>query len=115
MNKPLAKGDYVLATKYSDGDPGDQYAVGYFHSMLPKLGGDRYMVTDNSGKPFRMNGFRRAERITDAEGRWMIERFPQFQPFVLEEDDRGDAAVVGKSLWDWLEESRLALNGTGER
>lgn len=101
----MNKGDYVLATKYHDGDPGDQYAVGRFAGMLPKIGGDRYLVMDNDGKQFRANGFRRCEPITDAEGRWLIERFPEFQPLQLIEVC-GEHRLCGKSVWDWLAECR---------
>jgi len=31
--KKIKKGDYVLATKYSDGDPKDHFAVGFFDKM----------------------------------------------------------------------------------
>lgn len=98
-------GDYVLATKYQDGDPGDQYAVGFYAGMLPKIGGDRYLVVDNEGKQFRANGFRRCERIVSHEGRWLIARFDQFKPFVLTEE-----GVSGKSVWDWLEDARASHN-----
>ena len=64
----LAEGDYVLATKYDDGDPGDHWAVGFFDSML----GDRYMIVDGNGDQFRGNGFRRCEKITSEQGEWMV-------------------------------------------
>lgn len=103
----MNKGDYVLATKYSDGDPGDQYAVGFFDGMLSKVGGDRYLVVNGDGKNFRGNGFRRCEPINDAEGRWLIARFPDFKPMWVEENDDGtDSRMCGKSVWDWLAEYR---------
>lgn len=105
----MEKGNYVLATKYQDGDPGDQYAVGFFDGMLPKIGGDRYLVVDNEGNQFRNNGFRRIEPISDAEGRWLIERFDQFRPMWIEEDENGEDKMCGKSVWDWLAEARAAL------
>ena len=111
----MQKGDYVLATKYADGDPGDQYAVGFFDSMLPKMGGDRYMVVDNGGKQFRGNGFRRCEPITDAEGRWMIERFPHFKFFETKQDEHGEDVVVGWSVWDWLDQCRAAATVSESR
>jgi hypothetical protein len=57
---PLKKNDYVLATKYRDGDPGDHFVVGFLKGML----GDRYLVADGSGNLFRANGFRRCEKIS---------------------------------------------------
>lgn len=99
----MNKGDYVLATKYSDGDPGDQYCVGWYDGSYDHFGTTRHLVNDGDGKPFRANGFRRCEPITDAEGRWLIERFPEFKP--LEVNEEGDD-LVGKSVWDWLLEVR---------
>ncbi len=77
--KPLAIGDYVLATKYSDGDPGDAWALGFYAGELD-MGNDsshikmepRYMVKDGAGKNIRGNGYRRVERIRDDVGRWML-------------------------------------------
>ena len=67
-NPPRKKGDYVLATKYGDGDPGDQWCVGFFDEMYR----DRYMVIDSNGQQFRGNGFRRAEKITTECGHWIV-------------------------------------------
>jgi hypothetical protein len=105
----MKKGDYVLATKYDDGDPGDQYAVGFYHSRLDGYGQPRHQVTDAYGNQFRGNGFRRCEVITDAEGRWLIERFPQFTPLTLIETDDGDDYLAGKSVWGWLTEIRATV------
>ncbi len=85
----MRKGDYVFATKYSDGDPGDQYAVGFFDRML----GDRYMVTDGNGNQFRGNGFRRCEPITHYQGVWLIQSFPLFEDMWQREQ---------MSVWWWL-------------
>lgn len=57
-------GDYVLATKWSDGDPCDHFCVGFFAGKDR----DRYKVVDSDGNLFRANGFRRCETITQAEG-----------------------------------------------
>ena len=65
MSAELNDGDYVLATKYADGDPCDPYCVGIFRGMLC---GDRYLVEDNDGQLFRAGGFRRCERIDDRTG-----------------------------------------------
>jgi hypothetical protein len=69
----LVKGDYVLATKYRDGDPFDGYAVGFFDGMLPKVTEDRFMVVDGEGKQYRWNGFRRCERISHELGSWIVD------------------------------------------
>jgi hypothetical protein len=65
---PLVKGDYVLATKWSDGDPQDAWCVGFFSHML----GERYIVVDDKDKPFRANGFRKAQVITKERGEWLL-------------------------------------------
>ena len=68
----MNKGDYVLATKYGDGDPFDGYAVGFFDAMLPKVSEDRFMVVNGEGQQYRGNGFRRCERITEELGSWIV-------------------------------------------
>ena len=73
MNIPIKPGDYVLATKFHDGDPGDHWVVGFFSGMLPKITGDRYMVVDADGNQFRGNGFRRIKRISYERGQWLLE------------------------------------------
>lgn len=73
--EPIQKGAYVLATKFSDGDPGDAWAVGYYlgPSENPNLA-DRYMVGDKDGKPYRASGYRRARAgLKPDVGRWLIE------------------------------------------
>lgn len=103
----MDKGDYVVATKYCDGDPGDQFCVGFYNEYYDHYGQTRHLVVDNDGKNFRHNGFRRCERIADAEGRWLIERFPQFTPLWVEEGKAGEEdKLAGKSVWDWLTECR---------
>lgn len=87
---PLLAGDYVLATKYSDGDPQDQWSIGFFDSMLPKVGGERYMVVDGEGNQFRGNGFRRAQKIDANTGRWLLEH-------------KAEIESSGRSVWDWLD------------
>jgi len=85
----LLKGDYVLATKWSDGDPQDQWAIGFFDEMLPKSSGDRYMVIDNNGKQFCNNGFRRLKKISQTRGAWLLSR-------------KLDIERGTKSLWWWV-------------
>lgn len=73
MTKQFKKGDYVAATKWEDGDLGEQYCVGCYDR--PILGGERHMVTDNDGSQFRANGFRRVQHITHEQGVYIIEQF----------------------------------------
>jgi len=89
MNEPLKPGDYVLATKWSDGDPNDHWAVGFFSGMLAKKSGDRYMVEDGEGNQFRGNGFRRVKKISLERGRWLLEH-------------KQDITNGNRSLWWWV-------------
>ena len=80
-------GDYVLATKYSDGDPCDQFAVGFFAGMTHH---GRFLVVYDEGRDFKLTGFRRMEPITQDEGRALLRLMPEIS-------DR-----PGPSLWDRL-------------
>jgi len=82
-------GDYVLATKYDDGDPLDNWCVGFYDGERA----GRHFVTDGQGNQFRGNGFRRVERITAEEGKWLL----------------GNSASIeqsGRPLWSWLSVQR---------
>ena len=68
-NKKLREGDYVLATKFTDGDPGDNWAVGFYDGE----NNGRYLVIDNDGNQLRASGFRRIGKITAETGRWLME------------------------------------------
>lgn len=85
----LTIGDYVLATKWSDGDPSDQWVVGFFTG---KISEDRYMVADVEGNQFRGNGFRRVKKISAEHGRWLLEH-------------KQDIECGGRSLWWWVRET----------
>lgn len=68
-----AVGDYVLATKWSDGDPGDPWALGFYDGIdlyLPST--PRHMVKDSSGKTIRPGGYRRVARIRKDVGAWLL-------------------------------------------
>jgi len=65
----MIKGDYVLATKYSDGDPKDQFAIGFYQG---KTRHGRYLVEDENGQSFRSNGFRRCEKISERIGKVLV-------------------------------------------
>ena len=54
MTNPLKKGDYVLATKFSDGNPADNWCVG-FYDRKETFGSTnhpdvRHFVVDGDGK-----------------------------------------------------------------
>jgi hypothetical protein len=68
------KGDYVLASKYADGDPQDHWAIGFYDGITsPHYDPPRHNVVDAQGNQFRWNGFRRVEKISKERGRWMID------------------------------------------
>lgn len=81
-------GDYVLATKWDDGDPHDQWCVGFVAGFYR----DRILVADLTGNLFRANGFRRWKRVTPERGIWLLSNRHHIQS--------GD-----KSLWWWVRRS----------
>lgn len=86
-------GDYVLATKWADGDPCDHFVVGFVAGYTRH---GRFLIVDNDGRNQRANGFRRAERITADEGRQLVAMMPAI----------GD--TPGDSLWWHLARLRVA-------
>ena len=84
----LQKGDYVIATKYDDGDPKDHFAVGFFDSMTWH---NRYNIVTSEGELFRGNGFRKAKKISQEVGAKIVSHIKD-----IEQSD--------KSVWDWLSE-----------
>ena len=107
----IAKGAYVLATKYSDGDPGDAWAVGYYlgPSDNPNLA-DRYLVGDKDGKPYRASGYRRARAGLKPEvGRWLIENAQ-----ALERSPPGSInlwAMLTDNAWESAEDAETGSVG----
>lgn len=85
MNDELQKGDYVLVTKYSDGDPYDHWFVGFYSHTT----GDRHHVTDGQGQMPRQNGFRRIQKIDEPIGRWFVE-------------NKDDIKGMTTNIWDLL-------------
>jgi hypothetical protein len=80
--KELQAGDYVLATKWQDGDPRDHWCIGFFRKKTE----GRFMVVDGNGVNFRSNGFRRIQRITPERGKWIL-------------DHREEIEWSGRSVW----------------
>ena len=62
-----SRGDYVFATKYHDGDPGDPWAVGFYD----KQEDERHFVIRADGSP--IGRYRCVRRIRPDVGRWLIE------------------------------------------
>jgi len=99
----LVRGDYVLATKFSDGDPCDHFFVGFFRKMS-NCG--RYLVEDNEGKLPRSQGFGRCERISERVGRALCAIMPII----------GD--VRGRNVWWWrrhVKEMEMMILGNGAK
>jgi hypothetical protein len=69
-------GDYVLATKYADADPGDHWFVGFYRGSDA---GGRHYVVDNDGKQGRGNGFRHVQKIEAEDGAWLLENARQWE------------------------------------
>ena len=64
-------GDYVLAHKWSDADPCDPWAVGFYAGME----GDRHRVTRKDGSPIPNVGsyrFRYVRKISATTGNWLV-------------------------------------------
>lgn len=91
ISPKLKKGDYVLATKWQDGDPLDQWCIGFYDGMYCY---GRFLVVDKDGKQFRANGFRRAEKISKARGKWLLE--------IKEVIEKQTRTGSKRSLWGWL-------------
>ena len=68
----LKEGDYVLATKYVDGDAGDHFCAGFYSGKYDSGSTIRYLVKDKDGRSFRSNGFRRVAVISKARGAWIV-------------------------------------------
>ena len=70
----VGSGDYVLATKYRDGDPQDHWCIGFYKEAYLHCGHyQRHIVVDENGQSFRGNGFRRCKKISKERGAWMLE------------------------------------------
>lgn len=65
-------GDYVLATKFSDGDPGDAWALGLYAGQMLEYTPPRHDVVNSEGKSIRHNGFRRVARVRKDVGAWLL-------------------------------------------
>ena len=81
------KGDYVLATKWIDGDPQDQWGVGFYRETFSNDITTRHTIDDSQERSLRSNGFRQIQRISPELGKWLL-------------DNKSDIEIGGKSLWD---------------
>lgn len=81
----VSLGDYVLATKYSDGDPGDPWYVGFVAGFLH----NRILIADAENRVVRASGYRRAKRISRERGDWLLA-------------NKDAIAQSASSLWYWV-------------
>lgn len=79
-------GDYVLGTKYVDGDPNDPWAVGFIYGV--GLGAEP-VILDCNGVQISTSRIRRWEPITKEIGTAIL-----------------SSSAVGHSLWCFVEELR---------
>ena len=96
----LHHGDYVLATKYEDGDPCDQWAVGFYAGMRCV---GRHLVVDNDGNQMRVGGFRRCEPITGEMGAWLLRVVPPMEK----------GCPPGVNIWGFIEGCRAFVATDG--
>jgi len=94
--RPVRIGDYVFATKWPDGDPQDQWCVGFYAGELGRTG--KHMVVDINGNPFRTNGFRGVKKISAARGRWLLAH-------------KEDIEEGSRSLWWWVRANMAPIRG----
>ena len=91
----MKEGDYVLATKWSDGDPRDQWCVGFYD----REENGRHYVVDSDGKQFRLNGFRRVKKISKSRGEFILNNAKNIE-------------ANHRSLWWWNRTSMRASTNT---
>jgi hypothetical protein len=65
-----AKGDYVLATLYPDGNAADPWFIGYY-DCLTNDNPPRHFILDNEGKR-DYHSYRKVSVITQDIGDWLI-------------------------------------------
>ena len=84
MKKSLAVGDYVLGTRWSDGDSREPFCVGFIVEIFEA---GRYAIADNKGKRFS-GTYRRAERISQERGAFIVANISHIEQGV-------------RSVWWW--------------
>lgn len=91
LTNNISIGDYVIATKYSDGDSKDHWVIGFFNGQIKEYGETypRYDVIDENGNQFRGNGFRRVQKISRLRGSELLK-----VRYAIEHIDR--------SVWFWV-------------
>ncbi len=85
-------GDYVLATKYHDGDPKDGFAIGYVSNNTNPY---RIQVRGSDGQQIG-GSYRRYKKISGDFGQWLVKNLAHIE-------------ADGRSLWDYVEKYEHAL------
>lgn len=68
----IQNGDYVLATRWSDGDPRDPWFIGFYDGNNGNDKLIRHYVTGNDGVRFRPGGYTRVKKISAEMGAWLL-------------------------------------------
>lgn len=107
-NGPLQPkpGDYVLATKWGDGDPGDPWAVGFYVGVDNGPEPKRHLVKDSAGKLIRAGGYRRVGRVTPEIGKWLLDNAD------LLERAPSKITLWGMYDWEWVNELVLQVEAS---
>jgi hypothetical protein len=87
----LKEGDYCLATKWSDGEAWDHWAVGFYGGCTPH---GRFIIVDEQGISFRAGGFRRCSQITQEQGDYLLSNALELER-------------AGTCLWGLIEDQKL--------
>jgi hypothetical protein len=90
-------GDYVLATKWQDGNSKDHWHVGYFS----KEDQGRYFVNDSNGKCVRPSGFRKCQKIHPAIGAYLIENSDAISSIKLDLWEYIQSHVHNTAIENW--------------
>lgn len=84
----MKKGDYVVATKYKDGDPNDPFCVGFFYKKI-RQDPPKSIVTDANGIAVHANGYRRVKKISPDVGAKIVANIAEIEK-------------SGVSVWRWV-------------
>lgn len=87
-------GDYVLATRWSDGDPQDPWFIGFLCGVTEEKD-PRYFVSDAEGRQIH-RAFDRVKKIQPEVGAYLIEQKDYIE-------------CSGVSLWSHLKSARKAI------
>lgn len=86
MKNDIKIGDYVVATKWRDGDPRYPYSVGYVEFITR----EGYYLKDHEGRPLNSLAYQRCKKISTTLGKLLHQSVP-----ILE-------GKKGKSIWYWV-------------